>query len=113
MKKILNFIMILPLLGLISTYVYVLIVAIYLYPEHFYSIDPKNLPFSAVYTFVKYFAITGYLAVLLGAIVYAFDYLCKRGAIYTKVKYIYIIGVLLMIFTYFIDIGYCQTWFFD
>lgn len=114
MKKALNFILTLPLLGLVSIYLYVLICIVSINSIEFYKFDPKNTPVNFVYDFVHPLPAIGHLGTLLGFVILLIDFIKYKGKLTSNLfKWIYFIGVALTIFLYYVDLGYCQIWFFD
>jgi len=115
MKKVLNFILTIPLIGLSSIYIYVLFTIISINSTAFYNFDPKNTPISFLYTPITIFTILGvFIFIPLGLIILLTDYIKFKGKL-TSIffKWIYFIGVALTIFLHYTDLGYCQIWFFD
>lgn len=114
MKKILDAVLCIPLIGLLSIYLYVLATMISINSTAFYKIDPKNSPVAFLYDILIVFPIIGFLSILFGLHIVLMDYFHFKGKLISKpIKYIYFLGSILTIFTYYVDIGYCQIWFFD
>jgi hypothetical protein len=114
MKKVLNFILTIPLVGLLSIYLYTLATIISINSTAFYMFDPKDTPINYIYDFVYPLPAIGHLATLFGFLILLIDYIRYKGKLTTNLfKWIYFIGVALTIFLHYIDLGYCQIWFFD
>lgn len=114
MKKISNFILTLPLIGLLSIYLYVLLTIICIDSTNFYKFDPKSTPVGFLYKILIIFPAFGYLGILLGFIILFIDYYKYKGNLTSMIfKWIYFIGLVLTFFLHYVDLGYCQIWFFD
>lgn len=114
MKKVYNFILILPLAGLASIYIYVLMTIISIDSTDFYKFDPKQTPINYIYDFFYPLPAIGHLGILIGCIILLIDYFkFKGGLTLNSCKWIYFIGTILTVFLHFVDVGYCQIWFFD
>jgi hypothetical protein len=81
----------------------------------FYNFDPKNTPISFLYTPITIISIVGiFVFIPLGVLILIIDYLKFKGKLTSNTfKWIYLIGVVLTIFLHYVDLGYCQIWFFD
>lgn len=114
MKKVFNFILSIPLVGLSSIYRYTLATIISINSTAFYMFDPKDTPIYYIYDFVYPLPAIGHLAALFGFLILHIDYIKFKGKLTTDIfKWIYLIGVMLTIFLHYVDLGYCQIWFFD
>ena len=115
MKKVFNVILTIPLIGLSSIYFYVLMTIISINSTAFYNFDPKNTPISFLYTPITIFTIVGvFIFIPLGFLILLIDYVKFKGKLTSNLfKWIYFIGVALTIFLHYVDLGYCQIWFFD
>lgn len=114
MSKIANIFLCLPLTALLSIYLYVLATIIALNSTAFYTVDPKNTPIGFLYEGLLIFTVLGHLGILTGFVLVVMD-LCEfKGKLTSKsFKYIYFMGSALTVFTHYVDVGYCQIWFFD
>ena len=114
MRKIFYFILYMPIIGLLSVYIYTLITMLSINSTKFYNYDPKNTPVNFLYDFIYPIPFFGHIAILLGVFIIMFDYTNLRNKLIPNyVKFIYLIGVIMTIFTHYSDLGYCQIWFFD
>ena len=114
MKKFFNLFLSLPLIGLSSIYFYVLISMVSIGSTEFYKLDPKDTPAGFVYNFLITLPLVGYFSILIGAFILLIDFVEYKGNITSNYfKWLYFIGVALTIFLYYVDLGYCQIWFFD
>jgi hypothetical protein len=115
MKKAFNFILIIPFIGLSSIYFYVLITIISLHSFEFYKIDPKQSAISFIYEPTLIISMLGiFIFIPLGIFILLIDYFKFKGNLTSNIfKWIYLIGVVLTIFLHYVDLGYCQIWFFD
>ena len=114
MKNFFNLFLSLPLIGLLSIYFYVLICMISIGSTEFYKIDPKDTPVGFVYDFIIILPLIGYLGILIGPFILIIDFFKYKGYMTSSYfKWLYFIGVVLTIFLYYVDLGYCQIWFFD
>lgn len=97
-----------------SIYVYTLVTIISINSTTFYELDPKDTPVNIIYDFVYPLPAIGYFGSLLGFIILLIDYIKYNGKLTSNIfKWIYFTGVVLTIFLHFVDLGYCQIWFFD
>jgi hypothetical protein len=115
MKKVFNAILTVPLVGLSSIYTYVLLTIISINSTAFYKLDPKDSPVSFLFVPIKIISVVCiFIFIPLGLLVLLIDYIKFKGKLTSNIfKWIYFIGVVLTIFLYFVDLGYCQTWFAD
>lgn len=115
MKKVFNFILTVPIIGLSSIYFYVLITVISLRSFEFYKIDPKQSVVNFIYEPTIIISMLGiFIFIPLGIFILLIDYIKFKGKLTSNIfKWIYLIGVVLTIFLYYVDLGYCQIWFFD
>jgi uncharacterized membrane protein len=112
--KGLHFLLSLPFIGLSSIYFYVLISMIAINSTAFYKFNPKDTPVNFVYDFVYPLPAIGHLGTLLGCIILVIDYIKYKGKLTSSLfKWIYYLGVALTLFLHYVDLGYCQIWFFD
>lgn len=80
----------------------------------FYKFDPKDTPVGFIYNILIAFPAFGHLGILLGIFILIIDYLKFKGTLTSNTfKWLYLIGVVLTIFLHYVDLGYCQIWFFD
>jgi hypothetical protein len=115
MKKIFNFILTIPLIGLLSIYLYVLMTIISINSTAFYNFDPKNTPVSFLFVPIKIISVVGvFIFIPLGFLILLIDYIKYKAQLTTIFfKWIYFIGFILTIFLHYVDLGYCQIWFAD
>lgn len=115
MKKVINVILAIPLFGLLSIYIYVFFTIISMNSTKFYNYDPKITPISFLHTPITIFTIvSAFIFIPLGFLILLIDYIKYKGKLTSNLfKWIYFIGVALTIFLHYVDLGYCQIWFFD
>jgi len=67
MKRIINVILHLPMIGFLSVYIYAILTMISLGTTHIYSTDPKYTPIGYCYEhFFYYLPLIGYLGIIAG-----------------------------------------------
>lgn len=114
MKNILNFTLLLPIIGLSSIYFYIMLTMISIQSSKFYELDPKLTPVNFIYEIIYPLPAIGILGTLLGIFILLFDFIKFKGKLTSnKFKWIYFIGVTFAIFLHYVDLGHCQIWFFD
>ena len=116
MKKIINFVLTLPLVSLILIYLYIFINLVnYGYPQ-FYSVDPKYMSkFGVIYDLIINFSGFGiYLLSSIGLFILFYKILFIKLKIFEDLYFwIYILGLLLIIIVYYFDPYGFLFWFFD
>lgn len=113
-KILLNFVLITPLLGLMSIYIYALLAMIGLRTTSIYLTDPKSVPLGELYDVFRVLPLFGILGILLGVPVLLYVAASLQKPLVSKKAVIaYFCGTFLMVFLYFFDLGYYQFWFFD
>jgi len=114
-KKLANAILILPLLGALSVYIYVVLVMISAGTTAIFSIDPKNSAIGYLYSnFFLFLPFIGYLSIIPSVLIMLTDVIKYKGSfIFKPLKWLFAIGLILLIFTSFYDVGNYQNWFYD
>jgi hypothetical protein len=114
MKKLLNLVLVVPLLGLMSIYIYALLAMIGLKTTGIYNTDPKSVPLGELYKIFLVFPLIGLLGILLGGLILIYGAVNPEKNMLRKNMVItYICGTALTAFLHFFDPGYYQFWFFD
>ena len=113
MSKIINIIMIMPLIGPVFIYLYAISAIIYLGSTDIYLIDPKDLPFSVLYNPILFIIIISYLMNVLGLFVVAINLISKNKIVSNRFIFLYLFGMMLTVFNSLIDIWHFDFWFFD